>query len=90
MKTNGAPLNGTVLTYQVKNEGDSSTLTTIVNLGTAWLTSVPGLAPGETYNGTSTGYLNPLPKAGTTHSFLVDGRLSNGSEFVSIVEAQVN
>lgn len=90
MKANGASFNGTVLTYQVKNEGNSITLGTVVNLGTDWLTHIPGLAPGQTYDGTSTGYLSPLPKAGTMRPMLLDGRLSNGSEFVSVVEVPVN
>jgi hypothetical protein len=90
MTANAAMLNGSALAFEVKNEGNTSMLGAYIDMGNGWITTIPNLTPGQTFNSTSTGYLSPPPKVGSIEAFVVQGAIANEHRFLSVVQVPVS
>ena len=87
LKSNAASYNGSSLAYTVKNVGNRSASAQIY-IGNGWSAGIPPLAPGATYSGNSTGWLQGPPVQGSMVTLVVQGYFQNTFS-LSVIDTQL-
>jgi hypothetical protein len=88
---NSASFNSSTISYVVKNEGGANVTGCVIYVGNnGWSFGIPNLRPGQTYTGSSTGWLSSVQMHAAAVTIIVNGYLSDQAQFQTALNVQIS
>jgi hypothetical protein len=86
---NSALLNGSTLSYVVRNDGNANVTSCVIYVSNSWSFGVPNLQPGQTYIGSSTGWIGSSETQASTLTVVVHGWLNDQAQFQTALNVKI-